>query len=127
MSDLRPKGIPVIIGGQERKLLFTISVIDEIQEKCNAPLIDAIRHVVDVASGNTEKEHLTAFYAILTALLNRENKKEQESSDIDGLIQPLALAGTANKILEAFGVSMPDQEDNDDEDEEEDPNQVTGR
>ena len=60
MSDLRPKGIPVIIGGQERKLLFTISVIDEIQEKCNAPLIDAIRHVVDVASGSTEKEHLTA-------------------------------------------------------------------
>ena len=80
-----------------------------------------------IPSGNTEKEHLTAFYAILTALLNRENKKEQESSDIDGLIQPLAFAGTANKILEAFGVSMPDQENDDDDDEEEDPNQVTGR
>lgn len=127
MSDLRPTGTAVEIGGQEHRLLFTISVIDEIQDKCNMPLVDAIRHVIDVASGSTDKEHLTVFYKVLAALLNREKDKMQEAEEIDGLIRPLAFAGIANKILEAFGISMPDPDEEDEEPEESDPNRKTGR
>ena len=35
MSDLRPTGAPVTIGGQEYNILFTIGAIEAIQETCN--------------------------------------------------------------------------------------------
>ena len=32
MSDLQPRGVPVTIAGEERKLLLSLSAIDHIQE-----------------------------------------------------------------------------------------------
>ena len=40
MSDLRPTGAPVVIGGQEYNILFTIGVIEAIQETCNKALVE---------------------------------------------------------------------------------------
>ena len=40
MSDLRPTGAPVTIGGQEYNILFTIGAIEAIQETCNKALVN---------------------------------------------------------------------------------------
>ena len=40
MSDLRPTGAPVVIGGQEYNILFTIGAIETIQENCNKALVE---------------------------------------------------------------------------------------
>jgi hypothetical protein len=129
MSDLRPSGTPVVIGGQERKLLFTISVIDEIQAECNKPLIDAVKGVVEVSAGKRDHESLTDFYKVLAALLDRGSKKHVTLDMIDGLVPPIKFAEVSMAILQAFGISMPDkdEDDDDEEDEDESPNVETGR
>lgn len=38
MSDLRPRAIPISIGGREYGLLFDLYAIDEIQEALGAPI-----------------------------------------------------------------------------------------
>lgn len=38
MSELRPRAIPISIGGQEYGLLFDLNAIDEIQEALDAPI-----------------------------------------------------------------------------------------
>ena len=42
MSDLRPTGAPVVIGGQEYNILFTIGAIEAIQESCNKALVETM-------------------------------------------------------------------------------------
>ena len=54
MSDLRPTGAPVTIGGQEYNILFTIGAIEAIQETCNKALVNimpAIARVADYKTG----------------------------------------------------------------------------
>ena len=33
MSNLKPRGIPIVLEGEERHFLFTLNTIDEIQDK----------------------------------------------------------------------------------------------
>ena len=78
MSDLRPQGIEVEIGGKQRSFLFTLNVIDEVQEKCNMPLVDTMKSVVDVIDNNaTNHEAITVFKAVVAALLNGDGSEEK--------------------------------------------------
>ena len=56
MSDLKPCGIKVDIGGVEHEFLFTIEIIEAIQENCNAPLMELIGNISRVADGGTGSE-----------------------------------------------------------------------
>ena len=42
MSDMRPSGIAVTVGGVERHVLFTLAVVDEIQSKYGLPVSEVI-------------------------------------------------------------------------------------
>ena len=132
MSDLRPQGVEIELGGQKRNLLFTLNVIDDIQERCNMPLIDTMKSVVDVIDNNaTNHEAITVFKGVVAALLNRDKKEEKlEAEEVGELIHLENYKDVAWKVLEAYGVSIPDpDEDDEDEDEEEneDPNLGTGQ
>lgn len=130
MSDLRPQGVEVEIGGQKRSFLFTINVIDEIQEKCNLPLIDAMKRIVDFIDKNAEDhEAITVFKNVVAALLNGDGSEEKlEVDEVGRLIHLGNYKMVAWKVLEAYGVSIPDPDDRDEEDDEdEDPNLETGQ
>lgn len=126
MSDLRPQGIKIKINGREYELLFTIRAIDEIQEKCNMPLIEAIGNVAEIADGHTDAKALAVFYLVLAALISTEEKKV-ELKELDGFLKPFEFSTTAWKILEAYGFSVPDPGEEDEESEDEDPNRKTGQ
>lgn len=129
MSDLRPQGIAVEVGGQEYEILFTIAVIDEIQEKCNAPLIDAVRVAADAADGKTDRETMFEFCKILTILINRDAKEQLTEQDVRNRLDIKAYKTVAWNVLKAYGISMPDPDEDDEfEDEEEpSPNGETGQ
>lgn len=130
MSDLRPRGVKCEIGGQERNLLFTINAIDSIQEKCNAPLFDAIKYVAMAASGKMDHDTLVQYRAIVTVLLNDENDGALTEKEVGKMITIENYRSVADRVLNAFGISMPDPDEGDDmEDDEEDehPNVETGQ
>lgn len=127
MSDLRPKGIEMEIGGQKRYLLFTINAIDEIQEKCNAPLLDAMEYVANAASGETDHDTLQNFRTIVTVLLNDEGDGNLTEKEVGRMLTINNLASIAVNVLRAYGVSIPEPDDSDADEEEEDPNLKTGQ
>lgn len=129
MSDLRPIGAPVVIGGQEYNILFTIGAIEAIQETCNKALVEIMPAIARVADFKTDSEDVKTFYNVIAAFLTVDTGKEVKAEDIDGIIKPAEMKKIAITLLEAYGFSMPDPdsdgEDTEDE-EEENPNQETG-
>ena len=129
MSDLRPIGAPVVIGGQEYNILFTIGAIEAIQETCHKALVETMPAIARVADFKTDSEDVKTFYNVIAAFLTVDTGKEVKAEDIDGIIKPAEMKKIAITLLEAYGFSMPDPdsdgEDTEDE-EEENPNQETG-
>ena len=129
MSDLRPTGAPVVIGGQEYNILFTIGAIETIQETCNKALVETMPAIANVANYRTDADDLRTFYNVLAAFLTVDSGKKVTADDIDGIMKPTEMQKIAITLMEAYGFSMPDP-DSDDEDsedeEEENPNQETG-
>lgn len=127
MSDLRPTGAPVTIGGQEYNILFTIGAIEAIQETCNKALVNIMPAIARVADYKTDSEDIKTLYSVVAAFLIVDTGKEVKVETIDGLIKPAEMQKLAITLLEAYGFSMPNPDSEDsEEDEEEDPNQKTG-
>lgn len=130
MSDLRPMGVETELGGQKRNLLFTINAIDEIQEKCNMPLMDTMKYVAKAADGKMDHETLENFRIMVTALVNSESGEHYSEEDVGRWITIENYRQVAWKVLEAYGISLPDpdeDDDSDEEDEDEDPKGETGQ
>ena len=126
MSDLNPRGVEVVIGGEERKLLFTINAIDEIQDRLNMPFLDTIGRIAAVADGSLKKEDLQAYKVILSILVSTKDKAITDR-EIGDLIEYSEIRFIAWKVLEAYGISMPEpNEDEEDEDDEDDPKITAG-
>ena len=125
MSDLKPSGIKVDIGGIEHEFLFTIETIEAIQENCNAPLMDVIGDISRVADGGTDTQDLKTFCTVIAALCQKEGTKYC-AKDIDGVLKPVEFSLVAWKILEAYGISMPEPDEEEEDEDDENPNQETG-
>ena len=69
MSDLRPIGAPVVIGGQEYNILFTIGAIEAIQETCNKALVETMPAIARVADFKTDSEDVKHFIMLLLRFL----------------------------------------------------------
>ena len=123
MSDLRPEGVKVKIGGQEYKFLLTINKIDEIQTRCNMPLSDAVELIAAAADGETEGKTLKVYRSVLSILMD---VPEQEAGEKVTLADYRRVAWA---MLAAYGISMPEPDDEEDEEEDEEPspNLQTGR
>lgn len=127
MSDLNPRGVGVVIGGEERKLLFTINAVDEIQDRLNMPFLDTMQYIAHIADGSLLKEDLMIFRVILSVLISTRNKKISEV-EVGDMIEFRERIPVSWKILEAYGISMPEPEEDedDDEDDEDDPKITAG-
>lgn len=129
MSDLRPTGAPVVIGGQEYNILFTIGAIETIQETCNKALVETMPAIANVANYRTDADDLRTFYNVVAAFLTVDSGKKVTADDIDGIMKPTEMQKIAITLMEAYGFSMPDPDSDDEEsedEEEENPNQETG-
>ena len=120
MSDLNPRGVDVVIGEEGRKLLFTINVIDEIQDRLNMPFLDAIQNIVHTADGLSSKEDLQVFSTVLSILT------DIPVEDIRSTVDIVALRKLSWKMLEAYGISMPEPSEDEDDEDTDDPKMTAG-
>lgn len=119
MSDLRPVGVPVTIEGVERHFLFTLNVIDEIQERFDTALSEVLGKLVE------ERKNEKLIY-LVTTLLNDEARREKHfenkelkvytEQEIGWILDEERKVEFIVAILSAYGVSLPEP------DEDTDPN-----
>jgi hypothetical protein len=117
MSDLRPVGVPVVIDGVERHLLFTLNVIDDIQEHFDLELHQIIDNLTD------KNEASKTIRYMLCSMLNDEAEKEEfkgngelkryTEKEIGWIVSLENQAEILMKIFEAYGISLPAAEDDD--------------
>ena len=126
MSDLRPRGIPVVLDGVEHRFLFTLNTIDSIQDETDKNMKDIMMDLADEESSNK-----TLIYLVKT-LINHEAEREkrknpdcaletvtdQEVGDIIGMDNIVEVTAA---VLSAYGYSLPKA------DEEDDPNRESGQ
>lgn len=118
MSDLNPKGVTLELGGQEYKLLFTLNAIDEIQEATNKPLFEAVQAAAGAADGKMDHETILHLRTILTILINDSGGNLTEK-EVGRMLTLANFQQAAWKVLQAFGLDIPEPSEDDEEDEEE--------
>lgn len=126
MGDLNPQGVPLMLGGEERHLLFTLNAIDEIQSKFGVPLEEAMSQLTERESTNG------ALKTIVQILANDEverlsykggecSLKPVDEKEIGWMLTNKNRIEALMAVLKAYGGSLPEPE------EGEDPNQTGGQ
>lgn len=115
MSDLRPRGEPVVLDGQERRFLFTLNVVNELQDKYEKSIHGIITDLInEEAPGNMLRD-------LVVVLLNDEaEREERKGRETQGRVTEREVGemiGMDNywevmtALLKAYGLSMPKAED----------------
>ena len=126
MSDLRPRGIPVVLDGVEHRFLFTLNTIDSIQDETDKNMKDIMMDFADEESSNK-----TLIYLVKT-LINHEAEREKRKNpdcaletvtdqEVGDLIGMDNIVEVTAAVLSAYGYSLPKA------DEEDDPNRESGQ
>lgn len=124
MSDLRPRGIPVVLEGEERHFLFTFNTIDELQDKFGKSMTEILEELTE------EETAGPTLRTLVTILLNKEAEREKRlggreipevtEKEVGDLIGMDNVGVLITAVLKAYGISMPEAEDDD-------PNQESGQ
>lgn len=126
MSDLRPRGIPVVLDGVEHRFLFTLNTIDSIQDETDKNMKDIMMDLADEESSNK-----TLIYLVKT-LINHEAEREKRKNpdcaletvtdqEVGDLIGMDNIVEVTAAVLSAYGYSLPKA------DEEDGPNRESGQ
>lgn len=126
MSDLRPRGIPVVLDGVEHRFLFTLNTIDSIQDETDKNMKDIMMDLADKESSNK-----TLIYLVKT-LINHEAEREKRKNpdcaletvtdqEVGDLIGMDNIVEVTAAVLSAYGYSLPKA------DEEDNPNRESGQ
>lgn len=126
MSDLRPRGIPVVLDGIEHRFLFTLNTIDSIQDETDKNMKDIMMELADEESSNK-----TLIYLVKT-LINHEAEREKRKNpdcaletvtdqEVGDLIGMDNIVEVTAAVLSAYGYSLPKA------DEEDNPNRESGQ
>ena len=126
MSDLRPRGIPVVLDGVEHRFLFTLNTIDSIQDETDKNMKDIMMDLADEESSNK-----TLIYLVKT-LINHEAEREKRKNpdcvletvtdqEVGDLIGMDNIVEVTAAVLSAYGYSLPKA------DEEDNPNRESGQ
>lgn len=116
MRILKPTGVPVKIDDKERKLLFTLNVIDEIQEYYDQSIGEVLKTAF-AEDAESQRRSYGIIRKILTVLINEDvemhNEEQEEKWDkvdekyVGRRIGQHNLEYIAIKILEAWSGSLP--------------------
>lgn len=113
MSDLRPKPTTITLGGKEYGMLFTLNVIDEIQDRFDIP----ISQLADLM--RDERKVFKVLKTLLTVLINEaiddaESGEPHVEEDFVGRKITIAeIATLKDKIFTAFSNGAPERDDDD--------------
>lgn len=124
MSRLQPRGIPIVLEGEERHFLFTLNTIDVLQDKYGKSMDEIFEELQEEETAtNTLKE-------IVTVLLNKESEREKRlggrdipkitENEVGELIGMDNIGEIVTAVFRAYGYSMPEADEND-------PNQKSGK
>lgn len=126
MSDLRPRGIPVVLDGVEHRFLFTLNTIDSIQDETDKNMKDIMMDLADEESSNK-----TLIYLVKTLINHEAERKKRKNPDcaletvtdqeVGDLIGMDNIVEVTAAVLSAYGYSLPKA------DEEDDPNRESGQ
>lgn len=120
MSDLKPEGIDIELGGEKRNFLFTINVIDDLQDKFDEDL----EKIMERLKG--ERELTKALKEIVAVLINDDYERKEDETrvtgrKVGGMISRENLLEAHMAVLMAYGCSLPEP------DEDEFPNTESGQ
>ena len=123
MSDLRPKGIPIsLLDGVERDILFTLAVVDEIQDHYDLPIGKVMVMLIDPRETYETLSHIAL--ALINDSIRREGGKEKDFVRLEELKElvdvPMAKE-LLRVIMQSYGYALPNAE------EDEDPNSTGSR
>lgn len=118
MSDMQPMGTPlVLLDGVERRVLFTLSVVDEIQAKYNETVPEVFQRTGDLK----QQSDVVAF--LVVTLINHAAKREKSKDTVTeeyvkDNIDMIILPKINRSIARSYGYSVPEDEDEEDEEPE---------
>lgn len=115
MSDLQPKGIPVTIDDQDWHFYMTIAAADVIQDHYDLPLQDVMNKLY-----HERERYSTCAYilSVLTADEVRRDKlkiKAPTEKELRDIVDVPAANRYTMSILRAYGISMPEKDEDDDD------------
>lgn len=119
MSDMQPMGTPlVLLDGAERRVLFTLSVVDEIQAKYNETVPEVFQRTGDLK----QQSDVVAF--LVVTLINHAAKREKSKDTVTeeyvkDNIDMIILPKINRAIAKSYGYSVPEPDDDEDEDDSE--------
>ena len=117
MSDMQPVGTPlVMLDGVERHVLFTLSVVDELQAKYDMTVPEIFEK-----TGIANKERSQVTTDLVMALINNAVRTGRCEGDpvteeyVKDNIDMIILPRIHNQIARSYGYSVPEPDDEDDE------------
>lgn len=117
-SDLRPEGLSITLGGEERHFLFTLNVIDELQTHYDKTMFEIFQMLADEKLNMGVVKHIVS--TLLTDEAERAKWKDKNSTlrtvsekEAGWLITNENAFEVNEKIMVAYGFSMPKAEDDD--------------
>lgn len=126
MSDLRPRGIPVVLNGVEHRFLFTLNTIDSIQDETGKNMKDIMMDLADEDLSNKTLRYLVK--TLINHEFEREKRKDPECAleavteqDVGDFIGMDNIVEVTAAVLSAYGYSLPEAEEDDN------PNQESGQ
>lgn len=117
MSDLTPKASLLTVDGVERKILFTFSVIDELQEKFNKPMDDIIEDCMKMSSDPKRiTELMKTTSQILEVFANDIGlgSESVEEGHFDRFITTRNIYEIIYILLTEYGLNLPNPSEDDD-------------
>ncbi len=75
MRELAPKGVEINFDGYDRRFLFTLNVIDELQEEHDKPITEILKEAVDLEAKNHDM-----LISVVTALVNEDVEIHNEET-----------------------------------------------
>ncbi len=124
MSNLKPRGIPIVLEGEERHFLFTLNTIDELQDKYDKSMDEIFEELQE------EETAMDTLKEIVTVLLNKEAEREKRlkgrdipeitEEEVGEIIGMDNIGEVVTAVFRAYGISMPEADEND-------PNRESGQ
>lgn len=112
MSDLRPRGEGLTLGGEERHLLFSLNAVDELQDHFDCSLEEVIERLTD------KREAAKTLRYVVTTLLNDEADRTKDADlkhyterETGWLISNENLVEVTVAVLKAYGISLPEPDE----------------
>lgn len=111
MSDLTPKGTMITVDGVERKILFTFSVVDELQDLFGKSIDEIISEYLENASSEKNLSSLMKMTSTMLDVFARESDESIGHGHFDGYVTSKNVYEIVSLILSEYGLDLPDPEE----------------